>query len=169
MAKTYTAEQIADYFLVKSDESRDPISNLKLQKLCYYAQGIGLAVRGQPMFEERISAWMHGPVVPDLWRRYRDFGSAPITLGRDVDLSVFDEADRMILDDVFTYYGQYSAWRLREMTHTEAPWKNNANTYGGGTITNEELVQFFSEQVSDEYRRAYEEEVSRREGKAQPV
>ncbi|ADR52578.1 hypothetical protein CKC_04145 [Candidatus Liberibacter solanacearum CLso-ZC1] len=35
-----------------------------------------------------------------------------------------DQKDRNILDDVFEFYGQFSTWKLRNMTHTEAPWKD---------------------------------------------
>jgi uncharacterized phage-associated protein len=41
----------------------DVISNLKLQKLLYYAQGFYLAIYGKALFEEDIVAWEHGPVV----------------------------------------------------------------------------------------------------------
>jgi uncharacterized phage-associated protein len=69
MPKEYTAKQVAEFFLAKTDEDEgDLISNLKLQKLCYYAQGLALAVRDQPLFPEPIEAWLHGPVVPTLYR-----------------------------------------------------------------------------------------------------
>lgn len=28
-------------------------------------------------------------------------------------------------NEIFEVYGQYSAWKLRDLTHEEAPWKNN--------------------------------------------
>lgn len=158
MPKTYTADQVAKYFLAKAEESGDLISNLKLQKLCYYAQGIGLATRGQALFSEPLSAWMHGPVIPALYRQYRGYGSDAIQPAADFDLSAYDAADRLILDDVFSYFGQYTAWRLREMTHAEEPWKNNYDQLNGGqVIPLEEMASFFTDLVSDEYRQKYEQ------------
>ena len=59
----HTVDQIANYFLSLSDpEIGDGISNLKLQKLCYYAQGFYLAQHDTPLFEDTIEAWQHGPV-----------------------------------------------------------------------------------------------------------
>ena len=56
---------VAQYFLAKSDEDAgDLMSNLKLQKLVYYAQGFALALFDKPLFSERIEAWIHGPVYP---------------------------------------------------------------------------------------------------------
>lgn len=164
--RIYTANQIARYFLAKTDEEvGDLISNLKLQKLCYYAQGVGVAVRGESMFREPIEAWVHGPVVPTLYREFRDYGSAAIPPVRELNIADYAEADRMILDDVFDYYGQYSAWRLRDMTHNEAPWKN-ANEYGPSTvITLDALRDHFSNEVNSEYVSRYEQ-IQRRQTQA---
>lgn len=40
-------------------------SPMKLQKLCYYAQGYALA-EGFELFPEDLQAWQHGPVIPEL-------------------------------------------------------------------------------------------------------
>lgn len=36
-------------------------------KLLYYAQAWSLAWTGRPLFEDRIEAWINGPVVSDVW------------------------------------------------------------------------------------------------------
>jgi uncharacterized phage-associated protein len=156
MLKIYTAKQIAEYFLAKTNEDEgDLISNLKLQKLCYYAQGVGLAARGKPMFPETIEAWLHGPVVPALYKEFRVHASNAIPAG-DLDLNVYDEADRMILDDVYDFYGQYSAWRLRQMTHQEAPWKDAYVEDGNTLISLDALRAYFQNEISQEYIGKYE-------------
>lgn len=156
--KTYSAEQIARYFLAKADaDVGELVSNLKLQKLCYYAQGLGLAVRGNPMFLEPIEAWLHGPVVPALYQRYRDYRAQAIPAVSDLDVEIYDPADRMLLDDVFDYYGQYSAWRLREMTHEESPWKSAYVDGMNNLITLEALKAFFLGEVTADYTAKYEQ------------
>src|SRR5450631_518283 len=58
-----TARAVADYFLsLVDEEAGDSLSNLKLQKLVYYAQGFSLALTGKRLFDEAIEAWEHGPV-----------------------------------------------------------------------------------------------------------
>ena len=62
---TLSCYDVAQYFLAKADEDAgDLMSNLKLQKLVYYAQGFALVLLEKPLFPERIEAWIHGPVVP---------------------------------------------------------------------------------------------------------
>ena len=63
-----SCQDVANYFLSLCDEDAgDLISNLKLQKLVYYAQGFHLAISGEPLFDEKIMAWEHGPVIPQLY------------------------------------------------------------------------------------------------------
>ena len=59
---------VAQYFLAQMDEDAgDLVSNLKLPKFVYYAQGFSLVHHGcRPLFPERIEVWMHGSVVPEL-------------------------------------------------------------------------------------------------------
>ena len=57
-SRTLSCYDVAQYFLAQMDEDAgDLISNLKLQKLVYYAQGFALALYGRPLFPERIEAW----------------------------------------------------------------------------------------------------------------
>lgn len=119
-----TSHDVAKYFLsVEGDEGE--ISNLKLQKLVYYAQGFSLALLDAPLFDEPIEAWMHGPVVANLYHRYSHHGSNSIPAPAKFDATVFSREQRRLLDDVYEVYGQYSAWKLRQLTHEEDPWKDN--------------------------------------------
>ena len=64
---------VANYLLSLADPLEgDLISHLKLQKLLYYSQGVSLALRNQPLFNNKILAWAHGPVVREVWEYYKD-------------------------------------------------------------------------------------------------
>jgi|JI10StandDraft_1071094.scaffolds.fasta_scaffold225805_1 uncharacterized phage-associated protein len=142
------ALDVAKYFLSLSDENAgDLISNLKLQKLLYYAQGFYLALNRQPLFAEPIEAWTHGPVVPVVYRAYRDFGSNALPTPTGLDLSVYDGKIKSHLDEVYKVYGQFSAWKLANMTHDEPPWKDAAPTKS--EITQQALQLYFQTQISD--------------------
>ncbi|MBC6455939.1 MAG: DUF4065 domain-containing protein [Hormoscilla sp. SP5CHS1] len=80
---------VANYFLAQQDESAgDLISNLKLQKLVYYAQGFHLAIYVRPLFTEAIAAWTHGPVVPELYEYYQKYGNCAIPCPTEIDFTV---------------------------------------------------------------------------------
>lgn len=119
----HSADDIAKYFLVLSDPKiGELISNLKLQKLCYYAQGFHLALYDKKLFPEKIEAWTHGPVVPELYRKYKKYGDGVIPIPEKFDLEKYDSQTQELLNEVNSVYGQYSAWKLRNMTHDEPPW-----------------------------------------------
>ena len=137
---------VAKYFLALTDEDAgDLISNLKLQKLLYYAQGFHLALFDRPLFLDSIMAWTHGPVAPSAYHFYKSYGSGPIPVPDDIDFDRYDIETTELLDEVFRVFGQFSAWKLRNMTHAEPPWKDAAPTKG--EISHESLKRYFKTQL----------------------
>jgi uncharacterized phage-associated protein len=136
---------IAQYFLAKVDEDAgDLLSNLKLQKLMYYAQGCALALLDRPLFPEPIEVWVHGPVVPALYHEYKGSGAGPIPPPTVLDFAKYDHETRDLLDEVYAVYGQFSAWKLRNMTHQEPPW---CKTPEGQAISHDILRAYFKTKV----------------------
>lgn len=127
-----SALDVAKWFLAYNqtkmiEADAEYISNLKLQKLLYYAQGCFLALNeGEKLFDDDIVAWRHGPVVEAVYHEFKVFGLSGIELDESFDLSKFPSDVELILEDVYIIFGQYSAWKLREMTHQETPWVNTA-------------------------------------------
>ena len=122
----------------------DLITNLKLQKLVYYCQGFYLAFNNVPLFPEPIEAWDHGPVCPPLYQTFKQYGSNPIPVNGDSFTGKLTKEEQEVVIEVYGVYGQYSAWRLREMTHQEPPW---IDTPLHEVITHEKMRQFFLTQI----------------------
>ncbi len=146
MAQQYKAIDIAQWFINKAIEDTNEnggeyITHLKLQKLLYYAQGCYGAMRGTPLFAEKIYNWTHGPVVEALYDKFKSYGDKGITRYKVVNIDAETEA---ILQEVYNVFGQYSAWGLRNMTHDEDPWKN---TKSGEEITFESIVSYFKREI----------------------
>ena len=66
-----SVHDVADFFINLASADQDSLTHLKLQKLCYYAQGWHLALQGKPLFAARLEAWAHGPVAPVLYDRFK--------------------------------------------------------------------------------------------------
>ena len=137
-----TCHHVADYFLkrVSGEDAGDLMSNLKLQKLAYYAQGLHLALYDTPLFPEPIEAWIHGPVVPDLYHRFKHFGSGAIEEIPDFDITQYTEEELEVLEEAYNVYAQFSAFKLRNMTHAESPWRTTPENQ---VISQESMRQFF--------------------------
>lgn len=146
MAAPYDARLIAQWFLAWTQlEDEAALSNLKLQKLLYYAQGHYMATHdGKPLFSDEIQAWAHGPVVPAVYHDYKQYGSGPIAFDGEFDFDSIDEDAGSWLGAVWDSFGSRTAWKLREMTHQESPWVSSFDPYGrGATITRESMMQYF--------------------------
>jgi uncharacterized phage-associated protein len=116
----YTAEQIADTIIHLSRERGIEITNLKLQKLLYYAQAWNLAFTGEPLFHDSIEAWVHGPVVPSVFRKFKGYR------WNAIDCTVSPVADARVtahINSVLDAYGSIQATRLESLTHREEPWR----------------------------------------------
>jgi uncharacterized phage-associated protein len=114
-----TANHIAGCLINLSHEKGSPVSNLKLQKLLYYSQAWHLALFKQPFFNDEIEAWVHGPVVPEVFKAYRDNKWARIPM---VEGFVIPEGVRGHLEEVWRVYGNLDAYDLERLTHSEEPW-----------------------------------------------
>lgn len=157
MPASYQATDIAAWFLGNIDrEAGDSITHLKLQKLVYYAQAWSLALRSEPLFDEDLQAWAHGPVADSVYQQFRTAGwdalEAPSAMP---DIA---PADADHLATILATYGDFSAKHLERMTHAEAPWLEARRglpdeAWSREPIKKETMAHFYSDlysQIQDE-------------------
>jgi uncharacterized phage-associated protein len=116
---------IANYLLHKGREDKIKLTNKSLQKLVYYCQAWHLVFYNKPLFDEPIEAWIHGPAVPSVYRRFSTYSYMYIT--EDPDLSRISElstTETKLIDEVWKAYGSFDAGYLEALTHREKPWIN---------------------------------------------
>jgi uncharacterized phage-associated protein len=141
---------VADYFLAKTDpELGDIMTNLKIQKLAYYAQGFSVVILGRPLFDESIEAWEHGPVCPVLYRKYKGNKAMAIYPKKDIKEAgkPFTAKQRKLLDDIYKTYGCFAAWSLRDITHQDTAWHN---AYPNGVISLEAMKESCEARMEEE-------------------
>ncbi len=155
--KTVTAFDIAEYFIYLSDRNKRGISNKKLQKVVYYAQAWFLVLAGRLLFPDKIEAWIHGPAIPELYRKYKKFGFSPISSqNANFDpAKLFDRETLGILDEVWDVYGKYDADYLEVLTHEEDPWINARNALefsesSTNEISTDILKDFYTQKLHDQ-------------------
>ncbi len=142
----YTVDQVADTLLHLARHRNIDISNLKLQKLLYYAQAWQLVFTGEPLFNDAFEAWVHGPVVPRVFRRFKEFR------WNTIDSPVTPVDERSLVDhlnSVLDTYGKFGATQLERLTHQEEPWVIARNGLApdaacSAVITNETMKVFYT-------------------------
>ena len=102
-------------------EQSGPMSTMKLQKLCYYAQAWSLVWDNSPLFKEDFQAWETGPVCPELF--YKIQGKCSVSASDEIG-GVGDLSDNQkdTIDKVLEYYGDRNAQWLSQLTIMEDPW-----------------------------------------------
>jgi uncharacterized phage-associated protein len=143
-----SARDVAQYFLSLAHTKGvgEPITNLKLQKLLYYAQGFYIALYDGPLFSDDLEAWTYGPVVPDIYHQYKRYGSGVIPAPEEFANAAYDQGTQNFLNAIYARYGHLSAPTLLEMTHQESLWRDamlSRMNMCGGFITVKAMKAFF--------------------------
>lgn len=118
-----SANQAATWLIVHAEQHGDCLTNLKLQKLLYYAQAWHLALYDDPLFDETLEAWVHGPVVPSVYHEYKSFGWQPIYLDPARYAIALPEDVAEHLAEIYRVYGGYTGHQLELLSHNETPWQ----------------------------------------------
>ncbi len=114
-----TVFDVAAYIL----EKHSPLTHMKLQKLVYYCQAWSLVWDEEPLFDERIEAWINGPVVRRLYVALRQLFKVrleDLTQGESANLT---QPQRETVDAVLKTYEPKSSQWLSDLTHLELPWQ----------------------------------------------
>jgi uncharacterized phage-associated protein len=116
---------VARYFIIRAyeDGKEASMTNMKVQKLLYYAQSLYLALYDEPLFEDEIQAWRYGPVCPPAYHFYSDFEAKQLPVPDRDFVTVLPHNTRSLLEEVWDYFGTYHAYFLSDMTHLEYPWR----------------------------------------------
>lgn len=117
---------ITNYFIVRAhdDGLSSSMTNMKAQKLLYYAQSLHLALFDQPLFNEQIQAWRYGPVCPPAYREYSRFESEQLPFPDRDTLRQIPKDAVDVLEEVWQHCGERDAFDLSKETHLEFPWQN---------------------------------------------
>lgn len=121
MSDIVVPDLVSDFLIVEMRNAGDSVSNLKLQKLLYYAQAWFLALHDKEIFAEDFQAWVHGPVLPSQYHRFKHFGWEPIADRIRAPLGMPPLLQRH-LREIIEVFGTETAVALELMTHREAPW-----------------------------------------------
>lgn len=128
------------YHLAQYITARYPgeVSPMKLQKLLYYSY-VWQLVGGEKKFEANFEAWPHGPVEPEIYNAYKNFGRKPVTT---TSSPVLNEP---LIDFILDSYSVFSAIELSKTTHMEQPWKKYKDT--NQVIPDDILIAYYKQQA----------------------
>ncbi len=128
MKSVHNAEEIANWFLAWAEVEEEKVTKISIQKLLYFSQSHYLSDFRVPLFDEEIQAWDNGPVVKNVWEKYKsEENGKPIFLKDDFDFSHFSDEENDFLIEIWNTYGTLAENHLINKTHKEITWKWNYN------------------------------------------
>jgi uncharacterized phage-associated protein len=135
------AIEVARFFIyLAHKENKNDLTPLKLQKLLYYAQGYSFLWDKKELFIEDIEAWQYGPVIPDIYNKFKKYGHSTIPKEEGRELNSPKDSIETI-NVVWRDYKNYPAFELVKNTHKEEPWKKASVTYS--IMKKESIKEYF--------------------------
>ncbi len=144
---------VANRFIeISLEKKKKGLYLLPLIKLPYIAHGLTLAITDQPLCDEKVEVWQHGPVFPSIFYAFK----APKRVLRD-KLAViytkeypFSDDENEIINLTFEKYGGKDSTELSNLTHGNGtPWRR-AYDKGLEIITNDSIKNYYKEIISAE-------------------
>ncbi|ALR08720.2 Panacea domain-containing protein [Xylella fastidiosa] len=168
----YSPATIANYFLHRASKEGRALTTMQVFKLVYIAHGWYLGFRKQPLIDEPVEAWQHGPAIRSLYNKIKKYGSGAVTELLPVNwfslptppwanVTNIDKSTAEILDSVWNSCGHFGGIQLSEMTHKEGtPWWqvwNGRESKDTDVISNDLIQEFYEQKIkAHSYGKLYE-------------
>lgn len=150
---SYSAAAVANAFIDIAANNGFYLTNLKLQKLVYFAHGWYLAFTDTPLIDDEVQSWKYGPVIQSLYYELKHYGSDPITKKIPTDKNIaYESEDWNFICSVYRKYSIFSPAQLIAMTHEPgSPWEQ----FGAGkndfqVIPQEKIKKYFKEMMNND-------------------
>ncbi|MBN9451114.1 MAG: DUF4065 domain-containing protein [Bosea sp.] len=152
------AREIANIILDRSEYLNLHISNLSLNKILYFVNGVNYKFTNEDLLMDRFEAWEYGPVIKEIYYQFKKHGSERITSRATTTdfltgkTEIFpktitsDELDRIL--PVIDFFSRVPSGKLVDWSHMEgSPWYETWHHAGrlnvGMKISNESMRAYF--------------------------
>jgi len=156
---TEDGRAVANFILDYCEEGGIAVTNLSLQKLMYFCHVWSLVRLKQPLVKQSFEAWEFGPVLPFLYREFKNFDRNPITTRcqkknfatgeLEVVEKFKDPSVSAFLREILLFYSRLSSGQLVELSHVEnGPWHkvwfHDGSIHPGMKIRDKDILSFYS-------------------------
>lgn len=135
----YNVIDVCNYIISYCRKKGYEITNLRLQKILYFIQAFFLQEINTPCFENQMEAWDLGPVVPEAYHFFKEFGSKPLSEKKGSTSQDIELDDKNRINEVLDCLSKYSTYQLVNITHNQKPWKKNHKKYENNPIPIEDI------------------------------
>jgi uncharacterized phage-associated protein len=156
---TYDGRMVANFILDFCEQRGRMVSNLALQKIVYFCHVWSLIFLGRPLIRHKFEAWEFGPVLPYLYRDFKELDQAaidrrathldPMDGMKKVVEYRFDPDTERLLREVVNFYSRLGVGELVKLSHAKGGpwytvWHHGAIINPGMKIDDTEIAVFYS-------------------------
>lgn len=120
---SYKALDVAEYVIWYEHTQGRLTNTLRLAKQLYFIQVNFLVNKKEPCYNERLIAWDFGPVVEEVYYRYKYYGFTAIPPD-DFKNTINNSKDEKLINDMLDCLAKYSTTALVQIVAKQDPWKN---------------------------------------------
>ena len=157
-----TSAIVVGYYLIARGLGR--YVPFEIIKLVYLAHGYVLGMTGRPLIMDRIEAWKHGPIIPNLFHALAEYGRKPvlrlytdetpvaspeINRRRDELAEMIGREDAHIINQVADAHSECGPLDLSGICHSEgSPWDQVVEKkYESKPIPNDVIMAYYKEKL----------------------
>ncbi len=130
--KSLDARVVANQLITIAEQNETFLTPMQILKLTYFCHAWMLALYDEPLIRNTIQAWRHGPVIPDVYFAFRQFGRSRVTSRVPYYEWQGNPDQEHIVNEVWRVYGKLDGWQLSELTHAPGtPWDTVWRSGGG--------------------------------------
>ena len=146
---------VANFVLDEAERLSIPLTNIDINKICYFLHAEYLAKYELPLVGAKIEAWKYGPVFRELYSEFKSFGDQPITM-RAMRINPIAarreicslDSPEPIMNDLRKWsrtYMRLSTSQLIELSHIpDGPWDkvfNHEDSANPGMHISDEVIR----------------------------
>jgi uncharacterized phage-associated protein len=156
---TYDGRAVANFVLDCCDKKGRQLNHTSLQKIVYFCHVWFLVRLRRPLIKHKFEAWEFGPVLPYLYREFKNYDRSPVT-SRATQINPLDGTTRIVehrfdlqtaalLEDVVEFYSRLRANDLTELSHVrggpwDVVWNHAGSAKPGMKIDDVHIANFYS-------------------------
>jgi len=147
----YNSLVISNFFIEKSKDTGIELTPMKILKMVYISHGWFLAYNNKPLIKETVLAWRYGPVIIEVYDKFKKYRSQQITSLVDIindgiisdrEMGTGNEGIDNFLNAMWNHYSKYDGLSLSSLTHQDgSPWAITINKSGVNSVIPEDLIK----------------------------
>ncbi|WP_342269013.1 Panacea domain-containing protein [Spiroplasma endosymbiont of Aspidapion aeneum] len=134
------------------EKNKHPLTQLTIHKVIYLVYAYFLA-KNIELADIEFEAWLYGPVIRELWEKYKSFGSSNINIIyiKELDAS-YDNLDKNIMNTIKKICFLLTKMEIFEIVnviHEQSPWKLIFKPMQNKKITKKDIINYYKKYDSE--------------------